>query len=186
MTDRKKIINDAVAIYSKLLNEINTNDLLAICEALEETKNNGNKTFVVGNGGSAGIASHFAVDLTKQGAVPCMCFNDSALITCFANDYGYENWVSACVKNYVNKGDTIILISSSGTSKNILNAAVEASNKSARIITLSGMAQDNPLLKLGDINIWVDSKGYNIIENMHQIILLLVVDILKGKLVYSA
>ena len=49
MTDRKKIINDAVAIYSKLLNEINTNDLLAICEALEETKNNGNKTFVVGN-----------------------------------------------------------------------------------------------------------------------------------------
>ena len=80
LNDRqKKIINDAVAIYSKLLNEINTNDLLAICEALEETKNNGNKTFVVGNGGSAGIASHFAVDLTKQGAVPCMCFNDSAL-----------------------------------------------------------------------------------------------------------
>ena len=186
MIERKKLVDEAKIIYTELLSRINTNELMAICDVLEETKNKGNKTFIVGNGGSAGIASHFAVDLTKQGKVPCMCFNDSALITCFANDYGYENWVSACVKNYVNSGDTLILISSSGASKNMLNAAAEASKKSARIITLSGMTQDNPLSKLGQINIWVESKGYNSIENMHQIILLLVVDMLKGKLVYSA
>ena len=51
------------------------------------------KIIIVGNGGSAAIASHFSVDMTKNGGVRCINFNESDLLTCFANDYGYENWV---------------------------------------------------------------------------------------------
>ena len=82
-----------------------------------------NKIIIAGNGGSAAIASHFSVDMTKNGNVRCVNFNESDLITCFANDYGYENWVLKAIEFYSDKGDIVILISSSGESQNMINAA---------------------------------------------------------------
>ena len=61
--------------------------------------------------------------MTKNGGVRCVNFNESDLLTCFANDYGYENWVKEALKFYSDKGDLIILISASGNSRNMLNAA---------------------------------------------------------------
>ena len=76
----------------------------------------------------------------------CINFNESDLITCFSNDYGYENWMKEAVNFYGDKGDVIILISSSGQSKNIINAANEA-KKFSNIITFTGFKKDNPLSK---------------------------------------
>jgi phosphoheptose isomerase len=67
-------------------------------------------------------------------------------------------------------------VSSSGTSKNITNAAKKAKKMGLKIITLSGFSKKNSLLKLGDINFHVDSKNYNVIESLHLIILLLIVE----------
>ena len=61
--------------------------------------------------------------MTKTGNVRCVNFNESDLITCFANDYGYENWVLKAIEFYSDKGDIVILISSSGESQNMINAA---------------------------------------------------------------
>ena len=72
------------------------------------------------------MASHVAVDYTKQGGIRTLNFNEYDLITCFANDYGYENWVSKSIEFYADKGDLAILISSSGSSPNIVNAAKTA------------------------------------------------------------
>ena len=98
------------------------------------------------------MASHVSVDLTKQAGIQTVNFNEADLITCFANDYGYENWVAKAVEFYGDQGDVLIVISSSGKSKNMINATVSARTKKfSKIVTLSGFAEDNPLRKSGDI-----------------------------------
>jgi D-sedoheptulose 7-phosphate isomerase len=142
----------------------------------ECTKKKG-KVYIVGNGGSSSMASHVSVDFAKAAKVPSATFNNSNLITCFANDYGYENWVSEAIKAYLNSNDMIILISSSGTSKNIVNAANYCKSKNIPLITLSGFNKNNPLSKTGNVNIHIESENYNYIEMSHHIILVAIVDI---------
>jgi D-sedoheptulose 7-phosphate isomerase len=132
--------------------------------------------FFVGNGGSASIASHVATDFTKAAKIQAMTFNDSNFITCYGNDYGYENWVAEAVKSHCKLCDVIVLISSSGCSPNIINAAVGAKSMGIKVITLSGFSEDNSLKKLGDINLWVDSDNYNVIEMVHHQWLLAIVE----------
>ena len=146
------------------------------------TKKNKKKILIFGNGGSAAIASHFSIDLTKNAKIRCTNYNESDLITCFSNDYGYERWVEMAIKYYGNKGDVLIVISSSGKSKNIINGCIAAKKKKFfKIITLTGHSINNRVKKLGDINLWVNSKAYNYIENIHQFWLLSLVDLIIGK-----
>ena len=153
--------------------------------ALTQVKKNNAKIMIFGNGGSAAIASHVSVDLTKNANIRCVNFNESDLITCFSNDYGYERWVEKAIDFYADKGDALILISSSGKSPNMLNACKSARNKKmSTVITFSGHDKDNPLSKLGDINFWIDSKAYNFVENIHQVWLLTIVDLIIGKREY--
>ena len=77
---------------------------------------NKQKIFIIGNGGSSAISSHVSVDLSKNLNMSAMCFSDADLITCFSNDYGYENWYKEALKRHVKKKDAVILISSSGIS----------------------------------------------------------------------
>ena len=93
---------------------------------LLETKSNNKKVLIFGNGGSAAIASHFSIDLTKNANLRCVNFNESDLITCFSNDYGFERWVEKTIDFYGDEGDTLIVISSSGSSKNMLNGVKAA------------------------------------------------------------
>jgi len=175
--------------YSSFIENSNKqiNQLKNVKEAIVSASNNGNKIIVVGNGGSAAIASHFSVDLTKNAKTRCINFNESDLITCFANDYGYEHWVEKAVEFYGDEGDVFIGISSSGSSKNILNGCHSAKKMNfSKVITFSGMNRDNPLRKVGDINLWVESKAYNHIENLHQFWLLAIVDFIIGKSEYLA
>jgi D-sedoheptulose 7-phosphate isomerase len=173
-------------LLTKAINSIDNNQLVNAAEILKEVKNTGKKIIVVGNGGSAAMASHVAVDLTKAAGCRAVTFNEADLLTCFANDYGYENWVERALNFYADKGDVVILISSSGTSKNIVNGAIWAKKHDLSVITLSGFNDDNPLRKLGDINLWVDSRGYNIIEMAHHIWLVSIVDYIVGNIEYKA
>ena len=84
---------------------------------------------IFGNGGSAAIASHFSVDLTKNARVRCTNYNESDLLTCFSNDYGYERWVEKAIDFYGDKGDSLILISAGGNSPNMTNGATLAKKK---------------------------------------------------------
>ena len=81
----------------------------------------------------------------------------------------------------------LILISSSGKSKNIVNGCIKSKNKKFKyIVTLTGQENSNPVSKLGDVNLWVNSKAYNFIENTHQIWLLTIVDLIIGKREYPS
>ncbi len=174
-------------IYKNSINKILSNIPNVFFEEtiklIKKTIKKNGKVYIVGNGGSSSIASHISVDLAKVAKVPSSTFNNSNLITCFANDYGYQNWVVESIKSYMNKNDMIILISSSGTSKNIVNAAKYCKKNNIELITLSGFNKNNPLSKLGRVNFHIPSKQYNFIEMSHHIILVYIVDVLaKNKL----
>lgn len=150
-----------------------------------QVRDNGGKLMFAGNGASAAIASHAASDFTKQGKVPSVTFHDPDFITMMANDYGYENWVAEAIASYHQPDDAVVLISSSGTSANIVNAAKRSSELRLPIVAASGFAHDNPLNQMASISFWLDSQAYNVIENTHSIWLTTVVDMLVGRAEYA-
>jgi D-sedoheptulose 7-phosphate isomerase len=185
--DEKSFIKDYMERYRQSLIKTDVSEeLIRMKEMVLEIKARGNKAIVSGNGGSAAMASHVAVDFTKQAGIRTVNFNEAELITCFANDYGYENWVAKALEFFGDKGDMVILISSSGSSANMVNAANAAKKLGMQVITFSGFNEDNLLKQSGDLNFWVDSRAYNVVENTHQIWLLLVCDLIVGEAEYSA
>ena len=182
-----EFIQEYLNRYQKSLLENDVSDsMIQMKKLLLQTRDEGKKVLIAGNGGSAAMASHVSVDLTKQAGIRTVNFNEADLITCFANDYGYENWVTKAIEFYGDEGDVAILISSSGKSNNMINAAAQANKMGIHVITLTGFERDNPLRKLGKLNFWLDSRAYNIIENTHQIWLLMVCDLIIGEIEYSA
>ena len=181
----KKYLNDLSSLIKP--NESIVDKIIEVKNVLIQTKKNNSKVLIFGNGGSAAIASHASVDLTKNASVRSVNFNEADLITCFSNDYGFDKWVSKAINFYADKRDVLILISSSGKSQNMINACKAAKdNEVSKIITFTGHEEHNPLSKLGDINFWIDSKAYNFVENVHQIWLLSIVDLIIGKREYPA
>jgi D-sedoheptulose 7-phosphate isomerase len=171
---------------NKSLSQTDFESLEKISRSLVSINKKKRKVIIFGNGGSAAISSHFSVDLTKNAKIRCINFNEASLLTCFSNDYGYHKVYSKALEFYADRGDVVIIISSSGKSKNMLEAAKICKKKKLLLYTLTGFSDKNPLKKMGDINLWVNSKAYNIIENIHQIWLLSIVDRIIGKTEYSA
>ena len=161
---------------AKVINNSPIKDLSKLCEIIKKVKESGSKIIIAGNGGSAAISSHLAVDFTKASKVRAINFNEADLITCFANDYGYDNWIKEALIAYCDPSDLVILISSSGRSPNMLEAAKWANQEKITLVTATGFDKENPLRSLGEINIWVDSNSYNVVEMAHHIWLLGVVE----------
>ena len=177
LTDFSDLIKPNKHIISKLIQVRNI---------FLNTSKKKNKILIFGNGGSAAIASHVSVDLTKNAKIRTVNFNESDLITCFSNDYGFERWIEKAVDFYADKNDTLILISSSGKSKNMINACKAAKRKKIKVISFTGHAKNNPLSKIVNLSLWINSKAYNFVENTHQIWLLTICDLIIGKREYPA
>lgn len=137
------------------------------------------RIFFIGNGGSNAICSHMMEDFAKIGGFPTFSFSDAALITCFANDYGYEQAMKEWLKLHFTESDLLVAISSSGESKSILNAVELAKNLNGHIITLSGFNVNNQLSSKGDINFHIAISNYGIVECYHQVILHIILDSLN-------
>jgi D-sedoheptulose 7-phosphate isomerase len=125
------------------------------------------KIIFIGNGGSAAIASHQAADFIRTCGIKAFAPLDHSLLTCFANDCGYENVFVEPLKILADCGDVLVAISSSGKSPNIIKAVAAMREKNLKIITLSGFDPDNPLRKQGDINFYVPSDSYRYVESAH-------------------
>ena len=174
----KDFLNDYYGLIAEKIQKLDYESASDAIELIKSLKKTNNKIMIAGNGGSAAMASHVCVDFTKVAKIRATNFNEADLITCFSNDYGYENWVEMALKSYSDSSDMVILISSSGSSKNIINGANEALSMKLPLITFSGFSSDNLLRKLGHINFWVDSSTYNIVESVHQMWMLSVIDYL--------
>lgn len=143
---------------------------------LSEVVKNKGLVYVIGNGGSSGIASHFCTDLIKALEVPSCTLTDPGVLTCIGNDLGYEHVYSMQLKQNLREKDLLVAISSSGKSPNILNAVKVAKEKKASIMTLSGFSAENPLRDAGKLNFWVNSHDYGMVETAHFFLLHTIVD----------
>jgi D-sedoheptulose 7-phosphate isomerase len=141
-------------------------------ELLQATK----RVFFIGNGGSNSICSHMYEDYAKIGGYQTFAFSDAALITCFANDFGYENAMAEWLKIYMQEGDILVAISSSGNSPNILNAVEVAGNKGAKVIALSGFKSNNKLKSVAPVSFHIGAENYGVVECFHQVILHSILD----------
>jgi len=135
--------------------------------AAHEAHDGGDKIMFIGNGGSAGIASHLAIDYSKNGGLRSLSFNDPSALTCLANDLGYENVFAKQIDLHGRPGDLLIAISSSGRSPNILAAVAAARKRDCRVATFSGFSADNDLRRLGDVNFYVAAQEYGFVEIAH-------------------
>ena len=181
-----KFFTDYFKFMQLGMESVNYEDLIKAAERIKTVSKAGNKLIITGNGGSAAMASHVSVDFTKAAGIRAINFNEADMLTCFANDYGFEKVFEKAIDFYGDEGDLLIVISSSGNSANVINAAKRAKELNMSVITFSGFKSNNPLRKLGDVNFWVDSKGYNIVEMTHHIWLLAIVDYIIGDIEYPA
>ena len=162
---------------SNLEKEIDIKKIQSLEGLILSTSKKKGKVIIFGNGGSAATASHVAVDLTKNAGVKSLTFNEYDLITCYSNDYGYENWMKKSIEFYCNKEDMVIFLSCSGNSPNVVNACKYAIKRNIKTVALTGIGSNNKLNKLkNNLNIWIDSKNYNMVEIIHHMILLSIVD----------
>lgn len=138
------------------------------------------RVFFVGNGGSAGIASHMTTDWMKNGGFAALCLNDGSQLTCLGNDLGFDQIFAKPLQMHARPGDLLIAISSSGNSPNILNAVEAARQRQASVITLSGFKPDNKLRRIGDVNFYVPKEHYGFVEISHLAICHALLDLTMG------
>ena len=144
-----------------------------IARLVENARDQGRQVLVMGNGGSAATASHIAVDLSKTAAVKgkpllrCISLTDNVpYLTAIGNDLGYNKVFVRQMENLVRKDDVVILVSGSGNSPNILEAAKYAKAQGASTVGLLGF-DGGRLKSLVDISFIVHSDQYGIVEDIH-------------------
>ena len=142
----KMSIKTYIAEVKILLNNLDKEKVSNVVDRLFKAYKEDKQVFIMGNGGSASTASHFAYDLAKGTIIEgkkrfrVMSLNDNmAIITAFSNDFGYEHVFLEQLKNLVNKDDVVIAISASGNSPNIVSGIEYAKQKGATIIGFEGL-----------------------------------------------
>jgi len=173
----KKFLNDLDIAKAVL----DFDELDRFINLISSAKEKNAKVLFFGNGGSAAIASHLSVDLMRSLNIRGLNFNEADLITCFSNDFGYAEWIAKTIALHADTGDVVVLVSSSGESQNIINAAKAAKEMGLDLVTFSGFDANNSLRKLGVMNFWVNSENYNVVEMTHHIWLLTMVEALLEK-----
>lgn len=134
---------------------------------INEVRSTGGTVMLIGNGGSAAIASHLQNDLCKTAGVRAMVFTESPLLTALSNDNGYGSIFERSIDLWARSGDLLLAISSSGRSENILRGVEASLGKGCQVITLSGFRADNPLRRMGHLNFYVASDVYGHVEVAH-------------------
>jgi D-sedoheptulose 7-phosphate isomerase len=169
----KQQLTEAQQTLTQFLNDAERLQLVEqAAEVMVHSLKNGGKILSCGNGGSFCDAQHFAEELTgryrnNRNPIAAISISDASHITCVANDYGFNEVFSRYVKALGNSADTLLAISTSGNSENVINAAKIAKEKGMKVISLTGK-NGGELHKLSDIDINVPYFGYaDRIQEMH-------------------
>jgi len=180
-------INDYKVLIKEATDAINPIAIEKSIDLILQTCNSHNTIFLAGNGGSAASANHFACDMAKNLITSdgnrfktISVSASAATLTALGNDTGYENIFSEQLKLLMNKGDILIAISASGNSPNIVKACEEAKKMNNRIIGLSGFT-GGKLKELSDISFYVNSPRYEVVEDLHSIIMHGIISCFKSK-----
>lgn len=136
-----------------------------------DLRRNGNIIYMIGNGASASMASHFSADLAKNAHVHTQVFTDLALLTAIANDLAYDQIFVEPLRRRLTSNDMLVAISSSGNSQNVVKACRFATEIGASVITVTAMSPENEMRQIGDLNFWIPANTYGMAETSHACIL---------------
>lgn len=167
----QKEFTSHLEVIQKVQNNLEE-QLLKVANTVVETLKNGNKVLICGNGGSAADAQHFAAELTgrykteRRGLPGIALSTDTSALTAIGNDYGYERVFDRQVEALALRGDLVIGISTSGNSKNILNALAVANKMQCKTVGISGR-DGGAMNEVCDINLVVPSDNTPRIQEMH-------------------
>lgn len=149
---------------------------------LKSIKSKDKSVWWIGNGGSLALCSHLSQDCMNKLGLKSIAFNDPSLLTCMANDFGYENVYSRPLDANASEGDLLVAISSSGNSENILNAIRTAKEKKLKIVSLSSFKPSNKIWNTEtDINIYLPSERYGHAEVGHEALIHSVIESAIGQ-----
>ena len=183
----KKQIIDLIEAHKKLIAELQESGietLAAAAEAVTKALKQNGKVYVCGNGGSAADAQHIAAELVgrfereRKGLAAVALTTDTSVITSIANDYGYENVFAKQVEALVGEGDILWVISTSGTSPNIVAAAESAKKKDACVLAFTGSG-NSKLEQMADICFCANSKSTARTQEIHQIAYHIICDLVE-------
>lgn len=184
----KNQIIDYIEDLKNIMDSFPVDELDEIINVIIKTYDAGKKFFVMGNGGSASTASHFACDINKgvgsrlNRRIKVICLNDNIpVMLAYANDVSFEDIFVEQLKNFVEKGDLIIAISASGRSKNILKAVKFANSHGAITVGLTG-GDGGGLARMSNYSVIVKSHDTQKIEDGHMIITHILMQVLSKKL----
>ncbi len=173
----KAYLSEYLEILASNISKIEEEKLANFTNAIIKLSKNEKRIFVAGNGGSSSIADHLCCDFTKGTFVnkshrikTQSLSSNQALFTAIANDFGYQYTFSKQLKMLANEGDGVILISSSGNSENVCNAALTAEELGLVSFSLVGFS-GGKLPSLTNYSLHIPVNNYGIVEDSHQILM---------------
>jgi len=169
-------IGDYIEGVKRCLDEVSADEVQTAIDAILGAYYRNKCVFVLGNGGSAATASHFALDLSKgtrvegKNCLRAMSLTDSVpLMTALSNDISYASVFKEQLVNFLGEGDVVICITASGNSPNVLEAARYAGSKRATTIGFIGFGGGR-LKEITDIAITISSRSYRQVEDTHMVL----------------
>lgn len=142
------------------------------------TLKNGNKLLFCGNGGSAAESQHMAAEYCatlnhhnpRKGFKAIALSVDTSFITAWSNDFGFEGIFARQVETLGDKGDLLVCYSTSGSSKNVIEAALEAKRKNMTVLSFTGNSKNNKLAEISNLAFLAPSSKTAFIQELHTII----------------
>ena len=180
LQEAQKVLNDFIG------SEENLKNIEKVANLMSEAIKNGKKIISCGNGGSHCDAMHFAEELSgryreNRESLAAIAISDPSHISCVGNDYGFDYIYSRFIEGLGNAGDILLGISTSGNSKNIINATKVAHEKGMKVVILSGKDGGN-LAGLADLEIRVQHFGYaDRIQEIHIKIIHILIMLIEKK-----
>ena len=132
------------------------------------------RIIILGNGGSSSVASHISQDYMKFKGKKVSILSDPSMLTMLTNDFGYENAYQKFLEYYVEKETLVVLMSSGGESKNILNCLTWCEQNNVDYGVLTGFLSNNTIRTKAKDALWnyyIASESYGVVECVHQIFL---------------
>ena len=181
-------LNEARAALDALLGNAQTLDAIARAAALlVATFKAGGRVYACGNGGSMSDAMHFAEELTgryreNRPGLPALAISDAGHLTCVANDFGYEHVFARFLESHARAGDCLVAISTSGTSANVVNAALMAKSRGTKVIALTGKPGAQ-LETLADIGICTPGGRYaDRVQELHIKVIHILIELIEREM----
>ncbi|WP_288745602.1 D-sedoheptulose 7-phosphate isomerase [uncultured Bacteroides sp.] len=186
----KQVIEESISLKSNLLSELGEKFIFQVSDLIVSSINNGGKVLICGNGGSAADAQHFAAEfvgrfMKNRKALPAIALTtDTSILTAISNDFGFDSVFIRQVDALCTSKDILIGISTSGNSRNVIEAFKCAQSKGAKIVALLGN-EGGLCAHYADYSYVVSSIESARIQEMHLVIEHLICEFVEKQFVFD-